>query len=108
MTITGEATVDNRYEGRGGIDTFMHLGGDDTLGDFDPLTETLIVRVSGLDQAQIDAAIANGVAQGGDTLVTFGSGTVLFSGLSHRAICRGRCAVRRSRRGQSGAGHGWQ
>ncbi|MFB9150073.1 beta strand repeat-containing protein [Roseovarius ramblicola] len=80
--ITGEAGVDNRYEGRGGTDTFVHLGGNDTISDFDPNSETLIVRVAGLDQTAVDAAVSGAVAQGGDTLVTFGTGTVLFSGLA--------------------------
>ena len=37
----------------------MHLGGNDTIVDFDPSTEALTVRLAGLDQAQVDAALAN-------------------------------------------------
>src|SRR6056297_2814320 len=84
--ITGEAGVDNRYEGRGGTDTFVHVGGNDTISDFDPSTETLVVRVAGLDQTQVDSAIAAAVPQGADTLVTFGGGTVLFSGVAPGAL----------------------
>ncbi|MBC7131733.1 MAG: hypothetical protein H5U16_01335 [Roseovarius sp.] len=81
-TITGEAGVDNRYEGRGGVDTFIHLGGNDTISDFDAANETLIVRVAGLDQAAVEAAIANATDTAGGALASFGSGTVLFSGRS--------------------------
>ncbi|MGI3210090.1 beta strand repeat-containing protein [Roseovarius tibetensis] len=80
--IAGETGVDNRYEGRGGTDTFVHVGGNDTILDFDAQTETLIVRVAGLDQAQIDTAIAGATDQGNDALVSFGAGSVLFSGVT--------------------------
>jgi hypothetical protein len=80
-TLAGD-TNDNRLDGRGGTDTFVHVGGNDTIGDFDATTETLIVRVAGLTQAQVDAAMAAATDQGTDTLVNFGSSSILFSGLS--------------------------
>src|SRR6056297_1398323 len=80
--ITGEAAVDNRYEGQGGTDTFTHLGGNDTISDFDAANETLIVRVAGLDQATVDTAIANATDTPGGAQVSFGFGTVLFSGVA--------------------------
>ncbi|MET4104352.1 Ca2+-binding RTX toxin-like protein, partial [Roseovarius sp. MBR-78] len=51
-TLAGD-TNENRLDGRGGTDTFVHVGGNDTIGDFDAATETLIVRVAGLTQAQV-------------------------------------------------------
>jgi hypothetical protein len=80
--IIGEAGVDNRYEGQGGRDTFVHLGGTDTIGDFDPTSETLVVSVAGLDQTQVDAAVAGATDVGGDARVDFAAGSVLFTGLS--------------------------
>ena len=80
--ITGEATVNNRLEGRGGTDTFTHVGGNDTISDFDAATETLIVRVAGLDQTAVDAAVAAATDTAGGAQVSFGSGTVTFSGLT--------------------------
>src|SRR6056297_2091954 len=84
--ITGEAGVDNRYEGRGGTDTFVHVGGNDTISDFDPSTETLVVRVAGLDQTQVDSAIAAASDTPGGALVSLGGGTVLFSGVASAAL----------------------
>ena len=80
--IIGEEGVDNEYQGRGGIDTFVHLGGNDTISDFDVANETLIVRVAGLDQSAVDAAIAGASDQGGSSLVQFGGGSVLVSGVT--------------------------
>ncbi|SHL74147.1 von Willebrand factor type D domain-containing protein [Roseovarius marisflavi] len=80
--ITGEAGMDNRFEGRGGADTFVHVGGNDTISDFDPNSETLIVRVAGLDQAGFDFALNNSVSDTPNgVFVDFGGGsTVLFAG----------------------------
>jgi Ca2+-binding RTX toxin-like protein len=78
--ITGEAGVGNSLEGRGGTDTFVHVGGNDTIGDFDTGTETLIVRVAGLDQAAVDAAIAGASDVAGGAIVSFGANSVFFAG----------------------------
>lgn len=95
--ITGESSVDNLIEGQEGTDTFVHLGGNDTIADFDVANETLIVRLAGLDQAAVDAAIANATDVAAShfdaetvfppiesgALVDFGGGnTVSFSNLS--------------------------
>lgn len=80
--ITSEAGVGNLLQGRRGEDIFVHTGGADTIGDFDPMTETLQVRVAGLDQAGFDFALENNVSEGPEgVLVNFGGGSsVLFAG----------------------------
>jgi len=84
-TLAGD-TNDNRLEGRGGTDTFVHVGGNDTIGDFDAGSETLVVRVAGLDQAAVDAALAAATDTAGGAQVTFGTGTVTFAGRSAAQI----------------------
>src|SRR6056297_1113016 len=79
-------TNDNRLEGRGGTDTFVHVGGNDTISDVAPSTETLGVRVAGLDQTQVDSAIAAAADTPGGALVSLGGGTVLFSGVASAAL----------------------
>lgn len=79
--VIGGDTNDNLLEGRDGTDTFVHLGGDDTIGDFDPLNETLIVRIAGLDQATVTDALNTAQDTADGALATFGAGSVLFSNL---------------------------
>jgi Ca2+-binding RTX toxin-like protein len=81
--ITGEATVDNRLEGRGGTDTFIHVGGNDTIGDFDADNESLILRIAGSSFLALQAAMANATDTGAGAVVDFGSGNSLtFTGLT--------------------------
>jgi len=85
-TITGEAGVDNLFEGGFGRDTFVHDGGNDTISDFEDFWERVFVRMEVVDQGAVDEALDAAVDTPDGALVTFGSGTVLFSGLSAEDI----------------------
>lgn len=80
-TLIGGAGNDTMTGGPG-RDVFVHRGGEDTIKDFDPLIETLVVPVEGLTQDDIDTAIAAVRDTVNGALVNFGGSSVLFEGLS--------------------------
>ncbi|GAW37114.1 hemolysin, chromosomal [Roseovarius sp. A-2] len=86
-TITGEAGVDNRYSGAGGSDTFVHLGGNDRIDDFEIGADVLDLRALNVTEAEIAAALAGAVDTPGGALVSFAGGSsVLLDGLSAAAV----------------------
>jgi Ca2+-binding RTX toxin-like protein len=81
--IIGEAGVDNRYEGRGGSDTFVHLGGNDSIDDFEIGTDVLDLRELNVTEAEVVAALAGAEDTPGGARVNFAGGSsVFFNGLS--------------------------
>jgi Ca2+-binding RTX toxin-like protein len=86
-TIIGEAGVDNRYEGQGGSDTFVHLGGNDRISDFEIGADVLDLRELNVTEAEIAAALAGAVDTPDGALVSFAGGSsVLFDGLNAAAM----------------------
>jgi Ca2+-binding RTX toxin-like protein len=80
--IAGD-TNDNRLDGRGGVDTFVHVGGNDTIGDFDADNESLVLRIAGSSFLALQAAMANATDTGAGAVVDFGGGnSITFAGLT--------------------------
>jgi len=74
-TIIG-SSADERFEGRGGIDSFVYNGGNDTISDFDFTSETLTVGLA-LTRTQVDAALTAASTTGQGVRVDFGGGNTL-------------------------------
>ncbi len=78
--LAGQAGVDNRFEGDGsgpyaGMDVFVYRGGNDTITDFNPLQDTLVIDLPGVDLAALET-IEPVEVQGG-ILADFGSNNTL-------------------------------
>ncbi|MET4129617.1 hypothetical protein [Roseovarius sp. MBR-6] len=81
-TLAGD-TNDNRLDGRGGTDTFIHVGGNDTIGDFDADNESLVLRIAGSSFLALQAAMANATDTDAGAVVDFGGGnSITFAGLT--------------------------
>ncbi|MGX0901553.1 Ca2+-binding RTX toxin-like protein [Roseovarius sp. MBR-79] len=84
--IAGD-TNDNRLEGRGGIDTFVHRGGNDTISDFDADNESLVLRIAGSSFLALQAAMANATDTDAGAVVDFGGGnSITFAGLTAEQV----------------------
>jgi Ca2+-binding RTX toxin-like protein len=85
--ITGEAGVGNRFEGLGGSDRFILMGGNDTISDFEIGSDELDLRELNVTAADLATALAGAVDTPDGARVSFaGDSSLTFAGLNAAAV----------------------